>query len=158
MNTEQTIVVGIDGSPYSREALRFAAEEAELRGGRLRVVCAWQVPISVQPAVGLTLVLDDDTAETLVRKELDQVFGSDPGVPVEVIVQEGNAAPVLIHHSRDAELLVVGSRGHGGFVGLLLGSVGQQCAVHARCPVVIVHPGETVESDADRFAPAGEER
>jgi nucleotide-binding universal stress UspA family protein len=67
------------------------------------------------------------------------VLGDDPGVVVELLVEEGSAARVLIRESENAELLVVGSRGHGGFVGLLLGSVGQQCAAHARCPVVIVH-------------------
>jgi nucleotide-binding universal stress UspA family protein len=139
MDAQKTIVVGIDGSACAREALRFAVREARLRGDQLRVVWTWQMPISIYAAGGLMPVLDDGTAERLAHRELDEVLGDDPGVVVELLVEEGSAARVLIRESENAEVLVVGSRGHGGFVGLLLGSVGQQCAAHARCPVVIVH-------------------
>ena len=140
MNASKTIVVGIDGSACARDALRFAVQEARLRGDRLRVVCTWQLPFNISAARGRKLVLDDGTAEKLGRKELEEVLGDDRGVPVELVVEQGSAARVLIRESESAELLVVGSRGHGGFAGLMLGSVGQQCAAHAHCPVVIVHP------------------
>ena len=139
MDAQKTIVVGIDGSACARDALRFAVREARLRGDQLRVVWTWQMPINIYAAGGLMPVLDDGTAERLARRELDEAL-DDPGVVVELLVEEGSAARVLIRESENAELLVVGSRGHGGFVGLLLGSVGQQCAAHARCPVAIVHP------------------
>ena len=106
------------------------------------------MPINIYAAGGLIPVLDDGTAERLARRELDEVLGDDPGVVVELLVEEGSAASVLVRESENAELLVVGSRGHGGFVGLLLGSVGQQCAAHARCPVVIVHPTAAPASEA----------
>ena len=140
MDAQKTIVVGIDGSACARDALRFAVREARLRGDQLRVVWTWQMPINIYAAGGLMPVLDEGTAERLAHSELDETLGDDPGVVVELLVEEGSAARVLIRESENAELLVVGSRGHGGFVGLLLGSVGQQCAAHARCPVVIVHP------------------
>ena len=137
MDAQKTIVVGIDGSACARDALRFAVKEARLRGDQLRVVWTWQMPINIYAAGGLMAVLDDGTAERLAHRELD-----------EVLVEEGSAARVLIRESENAELLVVGSRGHGGFVGLLLGSVGQQCAAHARSPVVIVHPTAAPRSEA----------
>ena len=106
------------------------------------------MPINIYAAGGLMPVLDEGTAERLAHSELDETLGDDPGVVVELLVEEGSAARLLIRESENAELLVVGSRGHGGFVGLLLGSVGQQCAAHARCPVVIVHPATAPPSEA----------
>jgi nucleotide-binding universal stress UspA family protein len=137
------IVVGIDGSEGSREALRFAAAEARLRNEHLRVVSAWHVPTALYAGAGSGFVApveEEDLSRATrqaVEAELAEVLGAD--ADVDVIMREGNAAHVLIEESTDATLLVVGSRGHGGFTGLLIGSVGQQCAAHARCPVVIVH-------------------
>lgn len=148
MDAQKTIVVGIDGSAGARDALGFAVQEARLRGDQLRVVWTWQMPINLYAAGGLMPVLDDGTAERLAGREVDEVLGDDPGVVVELLVEEGSAARVLIRESENAELLIVGSRGHGGFVGLLLGSVGQQCAAHGRCPVVIVHPTTAPPSGA----------
>ena len=136
------IVVGVDGSPEAKEALRWAVEEARLRGAALRVVHAWEFPLgAVGPGVPAlyngeflqTLRLD---AEQLVDRLLAE---TDPGATIiETAVVEGPAAQTLIAAAEGAELLVVGSRGRGGFTGLLLGSVSQQCAHHAPCPVVIV--------------------
>ena len=140
------IVVGIDGSDGSREALRFAASEATLRNEHLRVVSTWHVPTALYAGAGsgfVTPVEEDDlssAARQAVEAELAEVLGADANV--EVVMREGNAAHVLIEESQSATMLVVGSRGHGGFTGLLIGSVGQQCAAHARCPVVIVHGAE----------------
>jgi nucleotide-binding universal stress UspA family protein len=137
------IVVGIDGSEGSREALRFAAAEAKLRNDRLVAVSAWHVPTALYAGAGSGFVApveEEDlsgAARRAVEAELAEVLGADAGV--DLVMREGNAAHVLIEESTDATMLVVGSRGHGGFTGLLIGSVGQQCAAHAHCPVVIVH-------------------
>lgn len=140
------VVVGLDGSPCSKHALRFAAEEARLRGAQLRAVCAWQVPVGVYMGSNMIPTLDPAEFSAFVRdaaqKEIHEVLGSPPEFPVDLRLREGNAARVLLEESRDAAMLVVGSRGHGGFAGLLLGSVSQQCAAHSRCPVTIVHESD----------------
>jgi nucleotide-binding universal stress UspA family protein len=141
-----TIVVGIDGSRSARAALGYALQEARLRGARLRVVGAWQVP-AVAYAGGygpgdpeLYAELERDARENVERALGD---ADTTGVETQTVVREGGAAHVLLEEAQDADLLVVGSRGLGGFRGLLLGSVGQQCAHHAPCPLVIVpHPRE----------------
>ena len=139
-----TIVVGIDGSPESRETLLWAVAEAKLRGAALRVVHAWAFPY-VAAGPGLDPVLDgqmiDDIhrgAEELVERELSALGDEAAGVDIERAVVEGAPAPALIEAAKGADLLVVGSRGHGGFAGMLLGSVGQQLSHHAPCPLVIV--------------------
>jgi nucleotide-binding universal stress UspA family protein len=139
-----TIIVGVDGSESSQNALRWAIEEATLRRGRIVAVHAWQPPI---PPVGLgptpfgdfpALLADvKSAAETLVTDIVAKVVGDDTKVAVEPKAIEGSPASVLIDESANADLLVVGSRGHGGFVGLLLGSVSQHCVNHAPCPVLV---------------------
>jgi nucleotide-binding universal stress UspA family protein len=137
-----TILVGVDGSAASRAALEWAVEEARLRNARLHVVHTWTLPVSAYAApVGAVLdgeVLDGvrDAAEQLVSAVLDDVDAG--GVEVDRSVVEGSPAASLLEAAENADLLVVGSRGRGGFAGLLLGSVSQQCAQHAPCPVVIV--------------------
>jgi nucleotide-binding universal stress UspA family protein len=142
------IVVGIDGSDVSKAALRWALAEAQLRHATVEAVHAWlPLPIvasDVAPVPGQASAAEliaslpplQDAAEQLVRRAVEEV-ASDASVEVEGIAVEGPAAQVLIDRSRTAELIVVGSRGHGGFVGLLLGSVSFQVAHHAMCPVVI---------------------
>ena len=137
------IVVGVDQSEGARAALRFALEEARLRQAKLRVVHAWQFGYigapgfeGSLPAVGGDLAEFHEAAEAALDETLRGMVAD--GVAIERRVDQGAAAPVLIEESRDADLLVVGSRGHGGFAQLLLGSVSQQCAQHAFCPVVIV--------------------
>jgi len=135
------IVVGIDGSPGSRAALRFAADEASLRQTELRVVSAWHVPAGVyMPPTYINLDLDAfrQTASEAAEQQVVDVLGAERATTVDVVIQEGSPAEVLIGESRQAELLVVGSRGHGGFAGMLLGSVSQHCAAHAHCPEVVV--------------------
>jgi nucleotide-binding universal stress UspA family protein len=135
------IVVGIDGSAGSRAALRFAAQEAGLRRTDLTVVSVWQVPAGVylQPTyVELDLDVLQGAAKDVAEQEVVDVMGAERAKGVEVLMREGNPAQALVEASHDAEMLVVGSRGHGGFAGLLLGSVSQQCAAHASCPVVVV--------------------
>ncbi len=141
----RTIVVGVDGSQASVEALRFALEEAKLRGAEVKAVSAWHVPAVVYEAEVTPLSVDfsefHKIAESSLEASLDRGGVADSGVKVTPIVREGNPADVLCELARGADLLVVGSRGLGGFRGLLLGSVGQQTAHHAPCPVVIIpHP------------------
>ena len=138
-----TIVVGVDGSEGARTALRFALQEARLRGADVRVVAAWHGPASmyggelVPPDPALVAHLGA-VARRAVELALEAAGDLADGIALETVVQEGPAARVLLDAAHDADLLVVGSRGLGGFRGLLLGSVSQQCAHHASCPVVIV--------------------
>ncbi|WP_035844215.1 universal stress protein [Kitasatospora azatica] len=135
------VVVGVDGSPSSHAALRWAIGYAQLIGGRVDAVGAWEVPMMYGwSAPPVDTALDEDVSRRKFQQELDQVLGD--GQPVEVRRELilGNPADVLIEASRGAEILVVGSRGHGTFARALLGSVSQHCAAHASCPVVIVRP------------------
>jgi nucleotide-binding universal stress UspA family protein len=139
------IVVGVDHSAGAKAALRFALEEARLRQATLRVVHAWQFgylgATSLEgwlPAVGGELEDFRTSAEAALDEALKEVAADTDGLTIERRLDQGTAAAVLVEESHAAELLVVGSRGHGGFAQLLLGSVSQQCAQHASCPVVIV--------------------
>jgi nucleotide-binding universal stress UspA family protein len=141
------IVVGVDGSDESREALRWALEEARLRKATLRAVHAWRDPYIVTPGFAIPEDFDFTAlrshAEDLLRTLVAEVGSEGSDVSIEEIAVEGPAASILVDAAEGAELLVVGSRGHGGFTGLLLGSVSQQCAQHASCPVVIVRGRKT---------------
>jgi nucleotide-binding universal stress UspA family protein len=139
------IVVGVDHSAGAKAALRFALEEARLRQATLRLVHAWQFGYigatgleGALPAVGGELEDFRRGAEAALDETLKEVAVDTEGVTIERRVDQGTAAAILVEESRGADLLVVGSRGHGGFAQLLLGSVSQQCAQHAFCPVVIV--------------------
>lgn len=134
------IVVGVDGSSGGEAALRFALEEARLRGDRVVALLAWTIPLSTAAPAGLVPALGEDfrdEAERLLEEAVAAVGGTG-GVEVERVVVPGPPARALLEAASEAELLVVGSRGRGGFAGLLLGSVSQQCAHHSSCPVVIV--------------------
>ena len=135
-------VVGIDGSPDGDAALVFALAEARLRGLPLRVVCAWEA--SAGSYVGEAFAPTPDAfleaehnAEEVLRTALERV-SPDAAVTVEAVAVEGNPATVLVEQARDAELLVVGSRGRGAAKSLLLGSVSQSLAHQTPCPLVIV--------------------
>lgn len=139
------VVVGVDHSEGAKAALAFAVEEAQLRGATLRVVHAWRYEYvgytgfegAVPTVVGDIHELRR-AAEAALDATVEQTLGDRDGVEIEKRAVEGTPSSVLIAESRDADLLVVGSRGHGGFAQLLLGSVSQQCANHAECPVAIV--------------------
>ena len=147
------IVVGVDGSPASHHALVWAAHEASSRKARLEVVNAWSVPEILVPG-GLAFNGDADALDQASRSLLKQMtdsIGDDLDVePPEMDLQSVAERPAraLIEAARDADLLVVGSRGLGGFRGALLGSVSQQCAHHAPCPTAVVHrPNAQTEDD-----------
>ena len=137
-----TIVVGVDGSSGAEGALRFAVEEARLRGATLRLVTAWHVPPMAYSG-GYVAPFDrgefEQNAAAVGEKALAAVREQTPDLEVQCVTGEGQAAHVLLEEAKDADLLVVGTRGHGGFAGLLLGSVSHQCAHHASCPLVIVN-------------------
>ncbi|HET9733471.1 MAG TPA: universal stress protein [Acidimicrobiales bacterium] len=136
--TPKLIVVGIDGSDPSKEALIWAVDQARLTGAALRVVMSWEIP-SAAYMTPLPTGLDfDRDARQVVDDEVREVLNESSDVEVEKVVVEGHPAPVLLAQSKDADLLVVGSRGHGQFTGMLLGSVSEHCVSHATCPVVVV--------------------
>lgn len=141
MTSMERIVVGVDGSEAARDALRWAVAEARLRGARLQVVHAWQFPY-VGPTPFGGMVINEGDLETSAQAELDHaVEGVDltgMAEPAELVVVNRTPATALVEAAQGADLLVVGTRGRGGFAGLLLGSVSQQVAHHAPCPVVII--------------------
>jgi len=146
------IVVGVDGSPASRSALRWAADEARLRSAELRVVYSWHHPEeSFVPVWGIPPWED---LEAPARSTLDELISaeglSSAGNPVtNAVLLQGPAAPALLATAKGADLLVVGARGHGAFVGMLLRSVSQHCVTHATCPVVVVRGGAPDQPDRD---------
>lgn len=134
------IVVGVDGSDASKDALRWAARQAGMTGVRLETVMAWHVPVAaygapVMPPDGYDF---EPEARRTLAEAIRDVLGEHPAVEVATVVVEGHPAPELLHAAADADLLVVGSRGHGAFTGMLLGSVSEHCVAHAPCPVVVV--------------------
>ncbi len=137
----EKIVVGIDGSESAQRGLEWAVAEARLRGAGLVVVHAWLPPSAVMSPYGATLADPAALAETARLTLAESVASVDhTGLEPQQLLIQGPAAPALIEAARGSSLLVVGSRGRGGFAGLLLGSVSQQIAQHATVPVVIIPP------------------
>ncbi len=136
------IVVGLDGSPSSGEALTWALRQAALTGARVQAVACWEWPVSAAGVIPMDDLSDstsqaarDVIAEVSSRLPEDQRPARDA---VETLVVQGYPSQVLVEAAEGATLLVVGSHGRGGFGRMLLGSVGLHCASHAPCPVVIV--------------------
>jgi nucleotide-binding universal stress UspA family protein len=139
-----TIVVGVDGSPCAEAALKAAADEATLRGDRLRVVSVWEVTPAIYRG-GLAPGIDQEVidsirhdAEDVAKEAVASATGFHPSLEIEGRAPEGQAAVALLDAAQDASLIVVGTRGRGGFKSLLLGSVSQQVVHHAPCPVLVV--------------------
>ncbi|MFE7765353.1 universal stress protein [Streptomyces sp. NPDC057438] len=133
------VVVGVDASPSSHAALRWAVQYAELIGGDVVAVAAWEPPWAYgwsAPAVDPTF--DRTIAERGFVNQVRQVLGESDAAQVRKRLVKGHPVEVLLSEAKGAAALVVGSRGMGGFRRTLLGSVSQQCALHATCPVVIV--------------------
>lgn len=135
-----TIVVGIDGSDPSRKALEWALRQARLQGAGVLAVQAWELPDIY--GTGAMLMPGEQFAESA-QEALNATVGAVaadwPDVPVEREAVQGHPAKVLLDKAKGAELLVVGSRGHGGFIGALIGSVSHRVIQHANCPVVVIH-------------------
>ncbi|MFF8378395.1 universal stress protein [Streptomyces sp. NPDC015661] len=142
------VVVGVDGSPSSYAALRWAIRQARQTGATLDVVGVYDVPGATgRSAPPVDAAFDEEQARKALSEELGAVLSRSGDMPpMEQHVVRGSPAKVLIEASAGADLLVVGSRGRGGFSSLLLGSVSQQCAVHAACPVVIVRAAASAEA------------
>ena len=145
------IVAGVDGSPSSLSALQWAVGQAGLTGATVEAVIAWHYPVAVggygYTPVDMTQAGGDfkEIAEKIVADAISNTAGQGGDVRLQARVAEGNPAQVLLDAAAGADLLVVGSRGHGGFTEALLGSVSQHCVHHAPCPVVIIR-GEPRES------------
>lgn len=143
------IVVGVDGSTNSKAALRWAAKLAPTLGAHLDVVTAWQFPVfsTMNPDVMSAGLLPaypelwhpEADAKKVQDLTLMDVFKGAPPPGLTNAVEEGQPASVLLDAAEGATMLVIGSRGHGGFAGLLLGSVSRTCTEHAKCPVLVVH-------------------
>jgi nucleotide-binding universal stress UspA family protein len=135
------IVVGIDGSEHGNAALRWAVNEARVHEGEIVAVFAWQLPF-----IGIPGAFDRDEMEKLCKIFVeDTVAAAVPAarVPITNLVAQGDVSASLIAAAKNADMLVLGSRGRGGFAGLKLGSVSQECVQHAACPVVIIkQPGD----------------
>jgi nucleotide-binding universal stress UspA family protein len=141
------IVVGVDGSPSGDAALRWAVTQAELTGDTVHAIMAWH-PVVISSYGWAPMPVGDGTdlqsiAEKSLAAATSRACQAGSTVTIEQQVIEGYAPTVLIDASADADLLVVGSRGHGTFTYALLGSVSQHCAHHAKCPVVIVRGHES---------------
>lgn len=133
------IVVGVDGSDGSKDALRWAADLARLLHARIDAVATWELPAGVLArALPQSFSLEPEIQQVL-DDSVSAVFGSDRPTGLRLKVLQGPAATTLVTVSEGALMLVVGSRGLGGFAGLLLGSVSARVAERASCPVLVVH-------------------
>ena len=137
MSEIKQIVVGVDGSEGSTRALAWAMDEAEHHGATLRAVLAWSPMMpGLGPGYSVARGPGFDEQE-FAEQRLKEILGG-ANSDAEPVVVQGRAAKVLIDNSADADLLVVGNRGHGGFAGMMLGSVSQHVSAHSDCPVVVI--------------------
>jgi nucleotide-binding universal stress UspA family protein len=136
------VVVGVDGSEPSQQALRWAARIADASGAHVDAVAVWHYSIPF----GWAMPAWDPRADMgkILNATVDAAFGPRHPADMNQIVCEGNPVNVLLEHSAGALMLVVGSRGHGGFAGMLLGSVSAALAEHATCPVLVIHGDKPV--------------
>ena len=134
------IVIGLDGSVASMEALAWAGRQAHLTHATLEMIMTWDwpttygwtvLPEGYDPSQGMPEIL---------AKAADELRATYPEIEITTRLVQGHPAPLLVDSSEGADLLVVGSRGHGEFVGMLIGSVGEYCATNAHCPVLIHRP------------------
>ncbi len=147
-STQAYVVVGVDGSPSSIAALRWAARLAPSMNAQIQAITTWQYPtgagagIGMGGGVGMEMAdAPEAVATTILDQALSAAFAHTPPAGLQRATLQGNPAQVLLDVSTDfdALMLIVGSRGHGGFVGLLIGSTSAYCAEHATCPVLVVH-------------------
>ncbi len=149
--SEGRVVVGVDDSNEGREALRYAAEIARWRHWTLHIVHAFHAGVP-SSAYGVDMVAYEAaleaTGEALVTDLEQEVLGEGAGLDIRRTIVEGPPARLLVGASQDADLLVVGNRGHGGLASIALGSVSQFCVHHAHCPVLVVRPQTPVGAAA----------
>jgi nucleotide-binding universal stress UspA family protein len=144
--TNTRILVGVDGSDSSIAALQEAGKLATALDAPLAAICVWDYPAVVE-YYSIPGWSPADEAARMLNVAIEKAFGDSPPSKVTTTTVRGSTARTLIQESKEARMLVLGSRGHGGFVGMLLGSVSAACAQHARCPVLIVRtPGSSAAS------------
>jgi nucleotide-binding universal stress UspA family protein len=141
-----TVIAGVDGSAHGAAALRWAIANAAEYGGEVTAVLAWQLPFVSMPGAFDRDELAQSYKEFLLKTVAE--VAPAPQVPVHTVVAEGDPIVALVAAARDADLLVLGTRGRSLFAGLLLGSVSQACAAHARCPVVLVKRDDETPGEA----------
>jgi nucleotide-binding universal stress UspA family protein len=138
------IIVGVDGSDGSKTALRWAIAQAQVTGATVEAVAAWQDPVIYGPSYGFVPMPypDGGSVQAITEKVLAdtvaEIAGTDSQAQIHTRVMHGHPAQVLMDAAGGAQMLVVGSRGHGTFAGILLGSVSQHCVQHAPCPVTVI--------------------
>jgi nucleotide-binding universal stress UspA family protein len=143
MATEQAakaggVVVGVDGSSASLEALEWAARQVELTNSTLHIVVTWDWPMTFGWAAPIPSEFDpEQNVKKFLAEAESDVRSRHPKIEINARVLQGHPAPLLVEASKGADLLVVGSRGHGEFVGMLIGSVSEFCATNAHCPVLV---------------------
>ncbi|WP_405486804.1 universal stress protein [Streptomyces sp. NBC_00096] len=145
-NTEPLIVVGVDGSSHSKQALRWGVAQAKAIGGRVHAVMSWEWntnPFGVSASERNELVTAEEAARQKLSDTVAEAVGTSPGVPVFRRVEQGSPAQVLVDASKEAALTVVGTRGYGGIRGALLGSVSQQVVQYAASTVVVVREDDS---------------
>ena len=136
------IVVGVDGSAQSKLALRWAVRVAASTGASIDAVTAWHFPVNFGWGYMADEWNPEDDATKCLSESVDEAFGAERPKGLRLLVLQGLPAKILLDESNGATMLIVGSRGHGGFSGMLLGSVSANCAEHATCPVLVIH-GDT---------------
>lgn len=155
--TSHRVVVGVDGSPSSRQALRWAAAQAALTGAELHAVTTWHLPASYDWDGAIDSIDWSGGARRTLESAISDALSEEDAARVVRHLVEGHPARMLVRQAADADLLVIGSRGHGGLAGILVGSVGLHLLAHATCPVVVVHgdrvpSAPTVASRSTQFA------
>ena len=153
MNNNQRIIVGIDGSDYSPAALRLAGRMASALNAPLEVITClgWSdfyLPSHLPPGNLEVTGQLEAIAKRLMNEAVERAYGSERPENLSMAVKVGSPAKVLVEESRDAQLLVVGRRGHGGLLGQLMGSVSAACSAHAHCPVLVVGPDDDLEESS----------
>jgi nucleotide-binding universal stress UspA family protein len=136
------IVVGVDGSDASVSALRHAQALAVPLAATVVAVACWDYPPVYDGYVAVGIGDFDVRAGEILAEAVAKAFGPDTPDNVETRLVQGHPRRVLIEESKAADMLVLGRRGHGGFGGLLLGSVSSACVAHAHCPVLVIHAPE----------------
>ncbi len=131
------IVVGVDGSGASVDAIKWAVTQASLTGASVEAIICWSIPVSFGVAMGAVESVDwESNSQEIIDAAVNEAVG-DIGTAITKKNVQGHPADILVEASKGADLVVVGSRGHGGFVGAVLGSVSSHVVSHARCPVVV---------------------
>lgn len=143
MDAEGKVVVGVDGSESSIEALRFAARVAPVLDARVHAVACWHFPEMYAGYVPPDFDAFEASAAKVLAEAIDKAFGPDAPEGLTTELVRGPAPEKLVEAGAGARMLVVGRRGHGGFLGLHLGSVSSACVAHADCPVLVMHEMES---------------